>query len=115
MEWDLNQGMEHVIRKDQSFSKDEGLSMILKWILENKQAFAIMDPKTNETAPLTSLSTDFVCFRGLCTTIMCTPYEKREGWQLCGIKYEINQFHEKYFDQIPFFAISKMAKYQFLN
>lgn len=88
MEWDLNQGMEHVIRKDQSFSKDEGLSMILKWILENKQAFAIMDPKTNETAPLTSLSTDFVCFRGLCTTIMCTPYEKREGWQLFAVKHK---------------------------
>ena len=29
---------------------------------------------------------------------------------------QINQFHEKnFFDQIPFFAISKMAKNQFLN
>ena len=29
---------------------------------------------------------------------------------------QINQFHEKIFlDQIPFFAISKMAKNQFLN
>ena len=27
----------------------------------------------------------------------------------------INQFHEKNFDQHPFFAISKMAKNQFLN
>ena len=26
-----------------------------------------------------------------------------------------NQFHEIFFDQIPFFAISKMAKNQFLN
>ena len=28
---------------------------------------------------------------------------------------QINQFHKKIFDQIPFFAISKMAKNQFLN
>ena len=28
---------------------------------------------------------------------------------------QINQFHEIYFDQITLFAISKMAKYQFLN
>ena len=28
---------------------------------------------------------------------------------------QINQFHEIFFDQIPFFAISKMAKNQFLN
>ena len=28
---------------------------------------------------------------------------------------QINQFHEIIFDQIPFFAISKMAKNQFLN
>ena len=30
-------------------------------------------------------------------------------------KIKINQFHEIFFDQIPFFAISKMAKNQFLN
>ena len=28
---------------------------------------------------------------------------------------QINQFHEFFFVQIPFFAISKMAKNQFLN
>ena len=28
---------------------------------------------------------------------------------------QINQFHEKIFDQIPFFGISKMAKNQFLT
>ena len=88
VDWDLNQGMEHVIRKDQSFKKDEGISMMLKWILDNKKAFEIIDPKTNEAAPLQSLSTDFVCFRGLCTTIMCTPYEKRDGWQLFAVKHK---------------------------
>ena len=35
-----------------------------------------------------------------------------------GLKNEtnqMNQVHEKFFDQNPFFAISKMAKNQFLN
>ena len=29
--------------------------------------------------------------------------------------HDINQFHEIFFGQIPFFAISKMAKNQFLS
>ena len=85
--WDLNEGLDHVVRKDQNFKKDEGISLMLKWILENKVAFQVIDPRTNETAPLTKLSTDFVCFRGLCTTLMCTPYEKRDGWQLFAVKH----------------------------
>ena len=33
-----------------------------------------------------------------------------------GVINQNNQFHEKnFFDQIPFFAISKMAKNQFLD
>ena len=36
--------------------------------------------------------------------------QKKNSWN------QINQFHKKKFlDQIPFFAISKMAKNQFLN
>lgn len=88
VEWDLNQGIDQVVRKDERFKRDEGISLMLKWILENKQAFSIVDPQTNEAAPLTSLSTDFVMFRGLCTTIMCTPYEKRDGWQLFAVKHK---------------------------
>ena len=85
--WDLNEGYDNVVQKDQNFKKDEGISFMLKWIMENKSTFQVVDPRTNETAPLTTLSTDFVLFRGLCTTIMCTPYEKREGWQLFAVKH----------------------------
>lgn len=85
--WDLNEGYDKVVHKDVLFSKDEGLSLMLKCIVDNKSAFQVIDQKTNETAPFNSLSTDFVCFRGLCTTIMCTPYEKREGWQLFAVKH----------------------------
>jgi len=85
--WDLNDGYDQVIRKDDSFKKDEGISFMLKWICHNKSAFQIIDQTTNETAPLSTLSTDFVAFRGLLTTIMCTPYEKREGWQIFAVKH----------------------------
>jgi RAT1-interacting protein len=68
--WDLNDGYDKVIRKDESFKKDEGISFMLKWICHNKSAFQIIDQTTNEAAPLTTLSTDFVAFRGLLTTIM---------------------------------------------
>lgn len=84
---DLNDGYDKVIRKDDSFKKDEGLSFMLKWICHNKPAFQIIDQTTNEAAPLTTLSTDFVAFRGLLTTLMCTPYEKREGWQIFAVKH----------------------------
>lgn len=79
-----------MIRKNNSFKIDEGISFMLKWILSNRAAFQIVDPNnpTNDPGPLRSLSTDFVAFRGLLTTIMCTPYEKREGWQIFAVKYK---------------------------
>ena len=38
--------------------------------------------------------------------------EKSPGQKMCN---QINQFHEKFFGQIPFFSISKLSKNQFLN
>ncbi|KAF0299349.1 Decapping and exoribonuclease protein [Amphibalanus amphitrite] len=34
-----------------------------------------------------SLSTDFVCYRGLITKLMATPYENREPWIICATKW----------------------------
>ena len=49
-----------------------------------------------------------------CPHEQCDPENlKSPGQKILSNK--INQFHEKFFDQIPFFAISKMAKNQFLN
>ena len=55
--WDLNHGYDKVIRKDQNFKKEEGISFMLKWILQNKSTFQVVNPQTNETMPLTMLST----------------------------------------------------------
>ncbi len=90
--WDLNEGLSAVVRKDPSFQMSEGIGFMLKWILLNKDAFrpAVHDNSSSSLAnndPLVSLSTDFVCFRGICTKVMCTPYERREGWQIYAVKH----------------------------
>ena len=36
---------------------------------------------------LRSLNTDFICWRGLITKILCTPYENREGWKIAITLY----------------------------
>ena len=35
-----------------------------------------------------SLSTDFISWRGLYTTLLCTPYESKDGWKIAVIKYK---------------------------
>ena len=61
MTFDLNEGMETVIKKDKT-AKNEKLDKLLEWILMNKAEFSVNDQSPSS---LTSLSTDFVCFRGL--------------------------------------------------
>jgi RAT1-interacting protein len=67
-----------------SIMQSEKLDKMLEWIVMNKAPFVVDDQST----PLQSLSTDFVCFRGLLTTLMCTPYEKREDWEFVALKYK---------------------------
>ena len=84
MTFDLNEGMETVIKKDKA-AKNEKLDKLLEWILMNKAEFSVNDQSPSS---LTSLSTDFVCFRGLLTTLMCTPYERRADWEFVALKYK---------------------------
>ena len=81
--FDLREGVESAIKKDKT-TKNEKLDKLLEWILMNKAAFAVNDQETN----ISTLTTDFVCFRGLLTTIMCTPYERREDWEFVALKYK---------------------------
>lgn len=40
-------------------------------------------PSTNTLSFLCcSLYTDFICWRGLLTKLLCTPYEQRDGWEI---------------------------------
>ena len=84
MHLDLNEGIESAIRQERT-TKNERLDKMLEWILMNKAPFVVDD---DQSSPLQTLSTDFVCFRGLLTTLMCTPYEKREDWEFVALKYK---------------------------
>lgn len=81
---DLNEGIESSIRQERT-TKNEKLDKMLEWILMNKAPFVVDD---DQSSPLQTLSTDFVCFRGLLTTLMCTPYEKRKDWEFVALKYK---------------------------
>lgn len=84
VEFDLNVALDKVTRKNGEETKNEKIDRMLEWILCNTAKF-----HTKESAgkPLQCLSTDFVCFRGLLTQLMCTPYENREGWIVCATRY----------------------------
>ncbi|XP_043216373.1 decapping and exoribonuclease protein-like isoform X1 [Amphibalanus amphitrite] len=80
--FDLNLLLDRAVRKDDS-QLDERLDNLLKWILKNQEKFKLQDRK----ASFSSLSTDFVCYRGLITKLMATPYENREPWIICATKW----------------------------
>lgn len=82
--FDLNVAMDKVTRKNYEETKMEKLDRMLQWILSNTAKF-----HTRESAgkTLQCLSTDFVCFRGLLTQLLCTPYEDREGWIVCATRF----------------------------
>ncbi len=69
---------------------------MLKWISLNKGKFRPAgESSSDDDASLDSLLTDFVCYRGLFTMIMCTPYERRDDWILSAVKYRNTIFLHK--------------------
>ncbi|XP_053208256.1 decapping and exoribonuclease protein-like [Panonychus citri] len=59
-----------------------GLDDFLRWILENRTKFTI----GRQLHSIYNLNTDFICYRGVLTKLMVTPYEKREDWMLIAVK-----------------------------
>lgn len=82
--FDLNLAMDKVVRKNYDETKKERLDRLLHWILLNSAKFHTVK---SVGGPLLCLSTDFVCFRGLLTKLLCTPYEGREGWIVCATRF----------------------------
>lgn len=82
--FDLNEGMEHVIRKPE-FAKDEKITHLLDFISRNRQKLK-KDDKHDDRSRF--LSSDVVCFRGLLRLIMCTPYEHKDAWIILATKYK---------------------------
>jgi len=79
---DLNHGLDRVIRKGEAAQGGaEGLTNMLQSILHYRQRFALA------SGELDSLHTDLVCYRGLLTTLLCSPYEGKEGWEVTAAKW----------------------------
>ncbi len=51
-----------------------------------------------------SLNTDFVCFRGCLTTLMCTPFEPREDWRVAAVKFRGTIYLHKEETRLELFA-----------
>ncbi|KAK4301701.1 hypothetical protein Pmani_026172 [Petrolisthes manimaculis] len=84
VKYDLNVSYDKTIKKNIQDTKQEKLDRLLDWILNNTSKFHTEQSKGQ---PLQCLSTDFVCFRGLLTELLCTPYENREGWIICATRF----------------------------
>lgn len=84
---DLNRGLDEVVRKDEDKCKEERISRMLKWITINKDKFVVGSETSGGQQKIKTLNTDFVCFRGLLTQLMCTPYENREGWRVLAVRH----------------------------
>lgn len=69
--FDLNCGYDTFIKKEETVK--ENLDDMLRCILLNRQLL--------REAP------NFVCWRGLLTKILCTPYETRDGWTIAVSRF----------------------------
>lgn len=85
--YDLNEGIENVIRKPDSCA-DEKINHLLEFISRNKETLKEVTSPVENVNQRRFLSSDFVCFRGLLRLIMCTPYERRDGWIILATKYK---------------------------
>uniref|UniRef100_A0A1B6KVL7 Decapping nuclease n=1 Tax=Graphocephala atropunctata TaxID=36148 RepID=A0A1B6KVL7_9HEMI len=72
VKFDLNEGIKHCVRKDELLN--EKLNHIFSWL------------RAEGSQKEECIKADIICFRGLLTTIMSTPYEQQEGWIICATK-----------------------------
>ena len=81
---DFNEGFlskRHIEKNDDI---KEHLDNLLKWLRCNKQRFASLNETRGEMKKSNDFIghfPDFLLYRGHLTRIMCTPFEKRDGWK----------------------------------
>uniref|UniRef100_H2ZF38 Decapping nuclease n=1 Tax=Ciona savignyi TaxID=51511 RepID=H2ZF38_CIOSA len=77
---DLNDGYNsnRYIKRDENVK--EKLDHMLHWFLLNKNRFDVKNDEKGEN--VIGSSPDFLLWRGHLTKMMCTPFEKREGWKM---------------------------------
>lgn len=75
--FDLNVNFRHFVEKGRDQAKEEKLRHLLQFLARN------MDRLKREG----ELRYDFVCFRGLLTKVMITPFT-REDWRVCAMRFQ---------------------------
>ncbi|KAL8622719.1 hypothetical protein ACOMHN_009353 [Nucella lapillus] len=94
--FNLRQGYASFIQKDPTVK--EYLDDMLRWVIRNKAKFSLHKSQASEQSGkadagiIDSLNTDFVCWRGLLTRLLCTPYERQDDWKIA-----ITRFRGTYF------------------
>ncbi|KAH3861118.1 decapping and exoribonuclease protein-like [Dreissena polymorpha] len=86
--FDLKKRYSDMVKKDES--KSEKIDNLLKWINGNRDKFVLKASKELVADDISSnrdLHTDFICWRGLLTKILCTPYENRDDWKIAVTRY----------------------------
>ncbi|XP_041363441.1 decapping and exoribonuclease protein-like isoform X2 [Gigantopelta aegis] len=76
--FDLKRGYRNLIKKDET--KKEYLDDLLRWVMLNYKKFQLEVENDVGKTQFTSLHTDFICWRGLLTKLLCTPFENRDDW-----------------------------------
>ncbi|RKP04936.1 RAI1 like PD-XK nuclease-domain-containing protein, partial [Thamnocephalis sphaerospora] len=74
---DLNDGFD-----DRYVQRDRGLPDHLDGLLAT-----LVQVREREPARRAATQADVMCYRGVMTRIMCTPYERRDAWELGGTLY----------------------------
>lgn len=84
--YDLGRGLSEVVEKDEAAVSNTMLDHLLTWILQERRAgnLAVVDVEK----PLHPLLIEFVCFRGLLTMLIKTPYESQESWKIMAAKFQ---------------------------
>ncbi|XP_055921418.1 decapping nuclease DXO homolog isoform X2 [Eupeodes corollae] len=112
---DLNIGIEAIKSKPRSYIQEK-LSSILTYIVRNKSYFVNnSDLKIGDGGALIP-STKYITYRGVIRKIMCSPYEKRNGWCILATKYKNNIYlcqltNPEEFDGYPNEMLRKCAHY----
>jgi len=84
--FDLRRGVSRVIEKDEEAIRQKMLDDLLRWILQERKA----EHKNiiNHEHPLRPLLVEFVCYRGLLTLLIGTPYECQENWTILATRFQ---------------------------
>jgi len=88
--FDLTAGVENAIEKDSDAIKNHMLDDLLTWIVQERK---LKNPMfvDGQSPQQRVRGIDFVCFRGLLTLIIATPYESRakdKSWKLVATRYQ---------------------------